>query len=208
MGDRERRKKKLRDRKAKERRRQERRQAKAADALARELAEEEKLFEQDRKILEAERPTEAQYEAKLALLRSTKLEDRERFLDDLADDPDKFYNLDDLLDIFAWDLTKKTSDEVLRTSLQDPDLDWFELIEAVERAGLVAEADLLRFLVRAAEYPVTREEREEEVARRRASYEAAQRSRETEEATGPSAVDFIAALAPLSSGAGRFRPRS
>jgi membrane protein involved in colicin uptake len=85
MGDSERRKRKLRERQAKERQRQEQRRVKAADARAQERAEEQKLLEEDRKLIEAHRPSEAEYEAKLVLLRSTKPADRESFFDDLLD---------------------------------------------------------------------------------------------------------------------------
>jgi hypothetical protein len=116
-------------------------------------AEEQKLLDEDRKLIEAHRPSDEEYEAKLALLRSTKPADREHFFDDLLDDPDKYFDLDDMLDFFALDLEGKTSDVALREALRDPTLHWFEQLEAVDRAGLAEEADLLRALVRAADYP-------------------------------------------------------
>ena len=210
MGDSERRKRKLRERQTKERQRQEQRRVKVADARAQERAEDRRLLEEDRKLIEAHRPSEAEYEAKLVLLRSTKPADRESFFDDLLDHPDKYFDLDDMLDFFALELANKTSDDTLRKTLQDPNLRWFEQIEEVERAGLAEDADLLRALVRAADYPVTRrQEQEEQETRWRTASDAVASSLDAKEATGPSAKDWIASLAPLSSGSGRLRrPRS
>jgi hypothetical protein len=209
MGDRERRKRKLREKKAKENQRQARRRATVAAASAHDRARERALVEEDRKLREVRRPSEADYEAKLALLRSISPTERERFVDDLLHDPEKDFEIDDMLDLFAWELEGRTSDEALRQALRDPDLRWFEQIEAVERAGLTDEVDLLRALVRAAEYPLTRQEREEQEARWRAHYDEAAATPDDQEANGPSPEDWIASLAPLSSGLGRFRrPRS
>jgi|SRR5579871_84181 len=209
MGDRERRKRKLRERKAKERQRQERRRVNAADARAQRLAEERRLIEEDRKILDERRPSEEEYEAKLAAARSMKAEDRVPFLESLEDDPERDFNLDDMLDFFALELEDKATDNALREALRDPSLHWFEQIDAVVRAGLPHEADLLRALVKAAEYPVTRQEQEEENARRDAARAANVALAAAYDTSGPSAADWVATLAPLSSGAGRFRrPRS
>jgi hypothetical protein len=71
------------------------------------------------------------------------------------------------LEVFADELSETTSDEELSATLRDPNRYWFEQIEAVEGAGLRDEAEVLRALVIAAGYPVTRQEREKQFARRR-----------------------------------------
>jgi hypothetical protein len=141
--------------------------AKAADARAeeladerRELAEEERLLDEERKIRQARRPSLEEYQAKLALLRSTAPTDRMQFLEDLLEDSAKDFDPDEFLEVFADELAEKTSDEELKRTLHDPHPYWYEQIEAVERAGLTDEADLLRALVSAAEYPTTRQERQ------------------------------------------------
>jgi hypothetical protein len=139
----------------------------AAEARAAEIAEEQRVLEEERKISEARRPSLDEYQAKLAILRSTAPTDRTQFFDHLLGDPVKDFNLDDFLEVFAQELAEKTSDEGLRTTLRDPAPYWFEQLEAVARAGLTDDADILGALVSAAGYPVTRQEREKEEARRR-----------------------------------------
>jgi hypothetical protein len=209
MGDRERRKKKLREREAKARQRQERQRVKVRNERALEAAEERALIEADQKLLRERRPSLEDYRAKLSLLRSLVSAEHERFFEELLDDPARDFDLDDMLEVFAYDLDEKTSSPTLRSVLRDPDLAWHEILSAVVEFADAKEADVLRVLVAAAEYPASEEEYLAEREAQREAHERMLKERQAEpaEAPGPSETSWIASLAPWSSGASRAKKR-
>lgn len=210
MGDRERRKKKLRKKEAKVRQRQERQRVKVRAARALEAAEERALIETDQKLLRERQPSLEEYRAKLLLLRSLAPGERERFFEELLDDAARDYDLDDMLDVCAYDLADKTSSSAFSSALRDPDLAWHEILGTATEPADGDDADLLRALVSAAEYPTTKEEDLAEREARRLAFErrSAIHHEASEADEGLSEASWIASLAPWSSGGSRSKKRA